>query len=255
MLVPDFESKLFLDAMPNFVPSWSPDDVKHAEHWIRDRAEMVRAGVARCPTWFQEELNKIDSRLRCWWDVSPEVVDIVTGEKRPRNEWVIDRLQDEGVVESLLRLADNEWTPEAKQALRDSATGLLAYGAYYLTVLRFKPHGEFQLNQKLLDALKAADMQQYKSPAEYMMEKRRKADQVEKSNDSAATDKALAVIDDLSDRQVNQFINASRALGTGETIIAHGDDLKMIESIQEARKKAPPLQMPKARKRRKDRIQ
>jgi hypothetical protein len=86
MLVMDYESKIFVDAAKLCLPLWSPDDMVKAERYLRDRAEMVRSGVLRCPEWFQTALNKIDSRLRCWWNAWTE-------------EWIIDRRQDEGIVD------------------------------------------------------------------------------------------------------------------------------------------------------------
>lgn len=81
MLVPDFESKLLMELRPHLLSN--PVELDKLDVFIRERAEMVRAGVLRCPTWFQEELNKLDSRSRAWWDAWSE-------------RWVLDRLQDEG---------------------------------------------------------------------------------------------------------------------------------------------------------------
>lgn len=226
MLIMDYESKLYVDAARKLLPVWSPDDLHLAERYLRERAEMVKAGVVRCPSWFQEELNKIDSRLRCWWDAWKE-------------EWCIDRRQDEGIVEGLLRLSQDE-SDEYKKSIRDSATGLLENGRYYLTVLHFKPKDEFQLNDKLLASLRQMDMQRY-SPAEYMKQKEAAADAKAKSNDNAATDKVLAAVDELSDKQVHEFLEVSRALGTGETITCHGEAEQFMDSIEEARRKAPPI--------------
>lgn len=233
--IPDFESKLMIDTLPNVMPAMHPDDVKEAAGYLRNRAEMVRAGVSRCPSWFQEELMQLDSHLRCWWDVWKE-------------EWVIDRFQNEGVVEGLLRLAENE-SDDAKKAIRASATGLLEKGKYYLTVMHFKPEGEFQLNRALIEYLKSCDMQAYSSPAEFIAKKNREADAKAASNARAGEDKMLAAIDAVHDPAT--FMAASNAIANDEPICAHGDDLKFMEGIEEARRKAPPIVMPRAIQRKK----
>lgn len=229
-LVPDFELKLFIDAAANLMPAWSPDDLAVAEAYVRDRSEMVRAGVRRCPPWFQEELHRVDSLLRCWWDAW-------------NNEWVIDRFQDEGIIEGLLRLAETE-SADVKQSLRDSASGLLEKGYYYLTIMHFAPRDELQLNRALLDMLRSMDMQR-SSPAQIIDDKRRRAAAVAKSNERAGDDKVLEKVDELSDKQVKEFIDVTRALYTGETLVAHGEAAKVMEDIAEARKKGPPLPIKK----------
>lgn len=249
--IPDFESKLFLDTVPNLISQWPTSEIENAERYLRDRAEMVRAGVARCPSWFQEELMRIDSRLRCWWDMSLKedlnsrrVINNQkipgTGKRVPREEWVIDRFQDEGIVEGLLRLSETE-PEDVKASIRKSATGLLAKGHYYLTVLRFKPEGEFQLDRKLLDALRASDMQRYKSPAEFIKKRESEAEAKRKSIEADDTAKVLAKVDALSNKQIHEFMEVSRAIATGETITCHGEAEKFMDSIEEARKKTPPI--------------
>lgn len=233
--VPDFESKLMLDTLPNVMPALPPGEVEKVEKHLRDRNDMVRAGVRRCPTWFQEELMQLDAHLRCWWDAWKE-------------EWVIDRFQNEGTIEGLLRLAES--APEDdRKAIRASATGLLEKGKYYLTVMHFKPDEEFQLNRALIQYLRSCDMQAYASPAEYIAKKQRDADAIAKSNERGADDKMMAAIDSVEDPAT--FIAASNAIATGEPICAHGADLKVMEGIEEARRKSPPMVMPKAIQRKK----
>jgi len=162
------------------------DEVAKLEARIRDRKEMVRYGVLRCPSWFQEELNRLDSKMRAWWDSWEE-------------KWVLDRLQDEG---------------------------------YYLTVIQFRPNGQFQLDRSLLEALKASDMQKY-SPGEYLARKREAAEEIKKKNDQAATDKVMAAVDSLSSKQIKNFIAVEEAIRSGETITAHGQDAKFLEHAKQ----------------------
>lgn len=60
-----------------------PDELGRLQNHIRARKEMVRLGEHRAPTWFVEELIKLDSKMRVWWNSWTE-------------EWVLDRLQEEG---------------------------------------------------------------------------------------------------------------------------------------------------------------
>lgn len=86
MFYNDFETEALIriyDKVLGTEASMHPDEMRKLEMHIRERREMVRTGVARCPTWFQEELNRLDSKMRAWWDSWKE-------------EWVLDRLQEEG---------------------------------------------------------------------------------------------------------------------------------------------------------------
>ncbi len=231
LYIPDFESKLMIDALPNIMPIMPTGEVEKVESYLRDRNEMVKAGMKRCPSWFMEELMELDPHLRCWWDSWKE-------------EWVIDRFQNEGIVEGLLRLAETE-SADFKSAIRNSATGLLQEGKYYLTVMHFKPEGELQLNRALIQNLRSCDMQRYSSPAEYLAEKRRKADAIEEANKRSGNDVMLSKIDAMTDKQVHTFVEASQALADGDAIHCHGDDAKFMQGIEDARKQAPPMVMPR----------
>lgn len=57
-------------------------------------------------------------------------------------------------------------------------------------------------------------------------------------NDAAAGSRIEAALDSLSSRALDQFIEVERALHTGETIRAHGDDANFIERNLESTKKA-----------------
>lgn len=192
MLIPDFDTKLFLDALPKIAPLWDVSEVVKAEQYIRERAEMVRAGVRRCPSWFQEELNALDSRMRAWWDDW-------------RQEWILDRRQDEG---------------------------------FYLTVIRFRPTPDLQLDSKLIEALRANDMQR-QSVAENLAKKNAAAEAQEKANEKAGDEIVAAAVDSLSSKSLETMAKVLTAIQTGETIVAHGDDAKFLQRVEDERKKAP----------------
>jgi hypothetical protein len=189
MLVPDFESYLLLSN--KHVLSALPLERDKIEKRIRDRAEMVRAGVMRCPSWFQEELNRLDSRSRAWWDAW-------------REEWVLDRLQDEG---------------------------------YYLTFLHFQPRPGFELDRKLIEMLRSNDMQT-KTPGEHIKDKEDVARDNQRANEQASTDRVMAAVDKMSSKQIRQFIDVEQAIASGDTITPHGSDLKFLETADAAHQQA-----------------
>lgn len=213
MFTPDYTSYLALISVDKLLP-W-PDEWELFQRWIRERQAMVEAGILRCPPWFQEELTKIDSRLRAWWDSE-------------KDEWVIDRLQDAGIAERLVRAARHEAIAETAESMQKSAATLLDYGNFYCTLIHFKPRPGFQLDQGLLDMLKAADMQAVE-PAEYMAKKQDAAERAQQQNDVQGTDRVKAVIDAMSEKQVQQFLEVSEAIESGETVVAHGPDLRWVE--------------------------
>jgi hypothetical protein len=223
MSIPDFESKILLDIAPKV--AFHPEERAKLERHIRERAEMVRTGVERCPAWFQEELNSLDPRLRAWWNCWTE-------------QWVIDRLQDEGVVERMERVAREEGDHDTAQGLRESATGLLADGAYYLTVLRFTPSPTLQLDRQLIAMLRSCDMQRFESPQEYVARKREAAEKVEARNERASMDQVMGAVDQMSTKQLENFIAVEEARASGETITARGEDAKFLERAAEERRKA-----------------
>lgn len=185
MFYPDYETYgLILIAQKLLgTPQMSAVEMKKLETFIRERNDMVRLGVKRCPSWFMEELLALDSKLRAWWDAWKE-------------EWVIDRLQDEG---------------------------------FYATIIHFKPIGEFQLNRALIETMKANDMQRYPSAEAYLASKRAKAEEGRKKQEEAHNEKVLAAVDSLSSKRLKEFIAVTEAVQSGDTIQAGGDDLKFLE--------------------------
>jgi hypothetical protein len=189
MFYPDYESYCMILVHDRVMGTAmiAPDELKLVEAHLRERQEMVRYGVTRCPTWFMEELLKLDGKMRAWWDSWAE-------------QWILDRLQDEG---------------------------------FYITVMRFKPDGELQLDQHLIEFLRANDMHRF-TPAEHRKKKQEAADATQKRNDRAASEKVLAAVDSLSSKALREFIAVEEAIQSGETITAHGDTLNFIEKARKA---------------------
>ena len=50
----------------------------------------------------------------------------------------------------------------------------------------------------------------------------------------------MGVVDRMSSRQISDFIETERAIQSGETITAHGEDFKTLERMNEAAKRAGP---------------
>lgn len=222
MWIPDYESHLFLKALPHVAPAWDVRETDKAAAYLRSRKEMVEAGVARCPEPFRVELSRIESKLRAWWDAWKE-------------EWIIDRLQDDDVVSSMLRLAEAE-NAEISEALRVAAAGLIEDGPFYRTIMHFKPAGDFQLDERLLDAIRMSDMQRAGSPAQYDAAKEARAEEIREANAKAGDDAVLGAVDSLSNKSLETMAKVFEALETGETIIAHGDDAKFLQRVDDERK-------------------
>lgn len=216
-LVPDFESKLLIDIAPKLATL--PEEFDKLQVYVRNRAEMVRRGVLRCPSWFQEELNQLDSRLRCWWDSW-------------QDKWIIDRLQDEGIAEKLRRMSE-----DGKIDAYGESTGLLASGPYYLTIMQFTPTPDFPLDRQVIELLRRSDMQRFDA-AEHLKNKREAAEKQQKENDRVATEKVLGVVDQMGAKQMEQFIAVEEAIQNGETITAHGSDLAFLERANADKQRA-----------------
>jgi hypothetical protein len=73
-----------------------------------------------------------------------------------------------------------------------------------------------------------------------LREKDAESARVRKQNEDAATDKVLAAVDSLSQKQIENFLAVERARHTGEKLIHHGADLKFVEHVEELQKTTPP---------------
>ncbi len=193
MFAPDYESYLLILVHDRVMGTslMSPDDVNRVETHLHDRQWMVHQGTLRCPSWFQEELNRLDSKMRAWWDSWNE-------------EWVLDRLQPEG---------------------------------FYVTVMHFKPAGEWQLSRHLIEFLRANDLHRF-TPAEYLAKKQEAAENQQQQNEAAATEKVLEAVDNMSSKQIKEFIAVEEAIASGDTITAHGDSLRFLEHAHAETQKA-----------------
>ena len=74
-----------------------------------------------------------------------------------------------------------------------------------------------------------------------MQEKDAQSDKIKAENERKSTDKVLAAVDSLSEKQMKNFIEVERARHTGEKLIHHGPDLKFVEHVDEVQKTTPAI--------------
>lgn len=98
--------------------------------------------------------------------------------------------------------------------------------------------GRSHIRPDLCDYLKSRDMQRI-GANEYLKNKRAQAEKVCAQNERESTDKVLAAVDSLSQKQVENFVQVERARHTGETIIHHGADLRFMEHVEQIQKTTP----------------
>jgi hypothetical protein len=130
-----------------------------------------------------------------------------------------------------------------------------------ITALPGWRHSERDI-ERLLEDLRFGDLQRWPSPQAYVEAKRERAARVRQENDQRSTDNVLAAVDSLSDAQIKQHIEVSRAIRVGERVRPLGEDAKTLERMAEAGKKSPappkhainPGMHPKVYKRKRERI-
>lgn len=87
---------------------------------------------------------------------------------------------------------------------------------------------EYSVRFGILPMLAEGNMQRY-SPREWADRKRAEAEAVKLANKKAGDEAILEAVDSLSKKQISNFIDVHRAIHTGETICAHGDDEKFLD--------------------------
>src|SRR5262245_14413217 len=166
-----------------------------AEMWFRTRMEMIQAGIDRVPGWFDKKLKRFDPRLRIRWDVPQEHADNLKGVPLRDAYWLIEHLSP----------FDNLY----------HACG----------------YWERPLGEPLFEELRKSDMRR-KTVDEHVSEERERAEKQEERNDQKIKDQMAEVIDGMSSKQIENFIAVSEAYLAGDTVTAHGDDLKFIERLE-----------------------
>jgi len=165
-----------------------------AEVWFRTRMEMIQAGLDRVPGWFDKKLKRFDPNLRIRWDIPQEHADNLKGVRLRDAYWLIEHLSP----------FDNLY----------HACG----------------YWERPLGEPLFEELRKSDMRK-KTPGEHVASEHERAERQERLNDQKIADQMAEAVDNMSSKQIENFIAVSEAYISGDTITAHGDDLKFMEHL------------------------
>lgn len=95
-----------------------------------------------------------------------------------------------------------------------------------------------RLDERLIDALRKGDMWRTTTD-EKIAEAEERAERIKKQNDQKAKDGYLERIDNMTHRQLEDFVEVSRALEHGETLSFAGEDAKFMNKVWEEKQKRP----------------
>jgi hypothetical protein len=118
------------------------------------------------------------------------------------------------------------------------------FGCYF-KITQIQERLQFGREYQILEMFKAGDLRKT-TPKEVLAKTRGAAERIRNVNQEQAKSIVLEAVDSLSNKQVQQFIDVHRAIHTGETIVAHGSDDKIMERMAAASKTAPPVPTGKA---------
>lgn len=90
--------------------------------------------------------------------------------------------------------------------------------------------------REIVAKLQASDMRRWATPHEYLQHKRRKAQEIQRSNAAKVEDELYGVIDDMTNRQIKEFIDVERAIATGERVDVVGQDAATMNMWHELAK-------------------
>jgi len=107
------------------------------------------------------------------------------------------------------------------------------------TVLVWKDeNGPKHLDNSLIQTLHDGDTWRFKDWKEYLRYKHAQSAKKRAANRQASEDKMGAVIDNMSNSQIHNFMEVERALMTGETVVCHGATEKGFEHMHQGAMKA-----------------
>ncbi len=86
------------------------------------------------------------------------------------------------------------------------------------------------LGPDLIEHLRKNDTWQT-TPEDIVKQRRALAEQKQKSNDAKVSDELYGAIDNMSRKQVEEFVAASEALAHGEQIVPMGEDAKFMQRL------------------------
>jgi hypothetical protein len=183
-------------------------DQQIAAQYAMERKQAFMSGRAKIPNFWQSALAELDPLLAARWDIDQDciVVDI----------WI----EQWGYWQTVMVCREPDGSPmrTGEQCLR-----------------------------RVLDTLYRSNTQKlYSNSGEMLRAKREQGDATKKIKEGERTEAMLAAVDKLSNKSVGQFIDAHRAIHTGEKIVAHGADEKTLETFASASAKAPAVPTGKA---------
>jgi hypothetical protein len=87
-----------------------------------------------------------------------------------------------------------------------------------------------ELDQRLIDMMQEHDLQRL-DPMVYLEKKRAAAKAKQRANEMAGRERIAALVDSLTDAQVDQFIAVEEAIAAGDSITARGSDARTMENL------------------------
>ena len=191
---------------------WTPTEVSRIRRQLEDRKAQILSGLTPiAKAWTIRVQQELDPKCRVRRD--------------PIHGWMLDRLIDDppcwhpvGYIGTGGRLATFDITDEHGNSAQATIVA------------------DDTVRPDLIPFLRQCDMQR---PG-YFIEKAAKAAAVRLANEKAGTERVLAAVNSLSNRQVKEFIEVEKAIQTGDTVTMHGPCMEMFDKLTEAGKKAPP---------------
>lgn len=178
-------------AVAKGLPDLHPSDQVEAVKYAKWRKELFIAGRAMAPDFWNRALQAYDPTLQMRFSLE-------------HGCFVVDRwVENDECWYPILYWRDGDGTPHGtSETLIPMALNILA--------------------RNNLQA-------RYRDEKQYLALKREKAEENKKRHSDARTEAMLEAVDSLSSKSIKTFIDAHRAIHTGEKIVAHGQDEKFLE--------------------------
>ena len=95
--------------------------------------------------------------------------------------------------------------------------------------------------------LNEGDMRRFDSPQAYLQHKRELAKKKQEQIERSQIDELRGRIDNMSNRQIEQFVATEKAIAAGERIRSYGDDAKFLNMVHDNQKKGKTAAIPSNR--------
>jgi hypothetical protein len=180
---------------------WSPTEVATIRRQLEDRKAQIAAGLGSPSQlyWTLKVQREVDADCRVRRD--------------PTHGWMLDRWVTELDC----------WHP----------VGYIGFGGKLEEGSREKVI-EDVVRPDLIGFLRSRDMQR----PSYIAEKKAAAQAVQDANDAKGTDKIMAAVDRMPEKNMREFIQVEQAIHTGEKIVAHGETEAILNRMTRASEQA-----------------